>query len=163
MTLRLSAIRSYRVFAQSLLLANNFKEVDRYKATRSGYARVAGLVPFRIVFPAQDMKEIAFLEGQLLPIWVLWLVVVKRPDHLLWRNYSGCRFRGYCEMRWKFRVLFILERSAQCLEVRVSATEAREKDGSSKPSLLLPHVLRWLCDRGPVKSLYNPGQLKPVR
>lgn len=47
----------------ALCLANLFKKCDRYQAARGRNERVAGLVPFGVVFSAEDVEKVAFVKS----------------------------------------------------------------------------------------------------
>jgi hypothetical protein len=66
----------------SLGLPNHFEECDGHKASGRGYQWIAGLIPIRIVFAADDMEEITFVKGKLLCFFRLRFIVVKRLDDL---------------------------------------------------------------------------------
>lgn len=72
-----------RISTLSLLFADNLKEGDGDQAAGSRDQRVASFVPLGIFLATQDVKEVALVKSQLLSIFVLWLVVVKRFDDLL--------------------------------------------------------------------------------
>ena len=82
------------VTAFPLTLPNHFKIRNRYKPSRRGYQRIARLIPFCVILPAQDMEKVPFMKSQLLPILICRLVVVERFNNLFRWNDRYCRFGG---------------------------------------------------------------------
>lgn len=54
-----------RVLAITLVLSQDLKVGDRY-VSACACCRVAGLVPFRVVFVADNVEEVALFEAELL-------------------------------------------------------------------------------------------------
>lgn len=83
----------------SLLFAYDFEKGNGNKAPGGRDQRVAGFVPLGVLLAAQNVKEVALVEGQLLSILVLGLVVVKGLDDLLgWESLDGFGSNG--EIGW---------------------------------------------------------------
>lgn len=66
--------------AVALVAPERLEEADGDQATGVRQGGVAGLIPLRVVFAADDMEEIAAREAQLLG--VLADIIVKRPNDL---------------------------------------------------------------------------------
>lgn len=83
MTVRFLSWRRQGIATLSLLFTDNFEKGDGDQTSGGRDQRVTSFVPFGIFLATQDVEEVTFVEGQLLSIFVLWLVVVKRLDDLL--------------------------------------------------------------------------------
>ena len=90
----------------ALLFTNNLEECDRNKTTRGRNERIAGFVPLGIVFTTQYVKEVAFMESQLLTIFILRLVIVEGLDDLFRRNDCDGAFRTKAEV-WRLALPFV--------------------------------------------------------
>lgn len=83
MGVELFARRRKRVPALALLFTHHFEECDRHETSSRGNERIARFVPLGVIFPTQNVKEVALVKRQLLSISILWLVVVECFDDLL--------------------------------------------------------------------------------
>lgn len=81
-----------RITTFPLSLPNNLKVCDWYKPSCCGYQRIACLIPFCVILPAQNMEEISFVERQFLSILIRRCIVVECLNDLLWWDNGDCGF-----------------------------------------------------------------------
>ena len=72
----------HRAPALSFGFANHFKVGYRHQPAGGRDQRVACLVPVGVVFPADHVKEVAFVETEFLRVARLWFIVVECFDYL---------------------------------------------------------------------------------
>ena len=78
----ITGARSHRSAALSFCFSNDLEICHWNQTSGTGGEWVTGLVPVGVVLSADDMKEVALVEAQLVRVTGIWMVVVKRLDHL---------------------------------------------------------------------------------
>ena len=154
--------RLCRCCTLSILLADDVEVIDGDQATSILHQRVTGLVPFSVVFSADDMEEISFCKSQLMGVIGRRSVVILGFNDL----FDGpCQRRALSKSDMESHSTFL----GGCMDVadfggmevcrgRVSFSPLRERRIACWHTLVSPGSTRWR-GRSYLHIMFRPGQM----